>query len=272
AGIRYIKNDCNAALRWSGEADLIYENQRAVIAFYKSLTEKFPDLYIENCGSGGMRADYGMLKNFCLQSVSDQEIYYLNPPVLQGMLANVIPEQAGSWAYPYPNLFDTRGDLAEMRKTADLQADGRQTVFNMVNGLAGNVYLSGRIDYSDAYNDKLISEGLSFFKRIREFKNNASAVYPTGFADICDLGEFATLGLIGYGKDKMYLFFWKFKSAEKTFEVPLKKWAKGGVTVNVAYPSDSGITACVDGNVLRVNAGEDYSAAIFEIIFKGETV
>jgi alpha-galactosidase len=159
-GVRYIKNDFNAALRWTSDADVINENQRYAMQFYSELNEKFPDLYVENCGSGGMRADYGMLKNFCIQSTSDQEIYYYYPSIAQGMLANILPEHAGIWSFPYPNLFDLRSDEIAMEREAERCANGRQTVFNMVTAIAGNLYLSGRIDYADDFNSALIAEGI----------------------------------------------------------------------------------------------------------------
>lgn len=117
-GVRYIKNDFNAAIRWTTLSDVIAKNHRAAMAFYDGLKSAFPDLYLENCGSGAMRSDYGTLKHFCLQSTSDQELYYLNPPIAQGTLANILPEQAGIWAYPYPNLFDVRADARAMEEEA----------------------------------------------------------------------------------------------------------------------------------------------------------
>ena len=266
-GVRYIKNDFNAALRWITDAEAIRENQRAVIAFYARIRALFPDLYIENCGSGGLRSEYGMLKNFCVQSTSDQEIYYLYPPIVQGMLANILPEHAGVWAYPYPHLFDVRNDPTALDAEAERQADGRQTVFNMVSGIAGNLYLSGRIDRADEFNTMLISEGISLFKSLREFKANATPVYPNGFSDISDLGEFTTLGMISRDKKKLVLYFWRFEAESNEFKVPVGKWMKGDASVKRIYPAESSVSARVEGESVVISAGEDFSAAIFEVDF-----
>jgi len=268
-GVRYIKNDFNAALRWTSDADVVRENQRGAIDFYAGLKERFPDLILENCGSGGLRSDYGMLKNFSIQSTSDQEIYTLYPPIVQGALANILPEHAGIWAYPYPHLFDVRGSKDELQKEAERQADGRQTVFNMVSGMAGNLYLSGRIDYADNKNADLIKEGIEYFKQIRPFKYDATPVYPSGFSDISNQGEFATLGLINREKDGLLLFFWKFDGKKTDFTVPLKKWKKGEITVRRTYPENGNITASVDGGNLKISAKENYSASVFEVRFNG---
>lgn len=270
-GIRYIKNDFNAALRWITDANTIFENHRAAMNFYESLKAKFPDLYLENCGSGAMRSDYGTLKYFCTQSMSDQEIYYFNPPVLQGMFANILPEQAGVWAYPYPNLFEVRADKKALEEEAARQSDGRQTIFNMVNGLAGNLYLSGRLDCADRENLCLIGEGAALFKALRPFKERASAVYPNGFADISDLGEFTTLGLVDYEKTRMYLYFWRFNGKKSSFAVPLKKWLGAGAEIRRVYPEkDYGVRARLNGNFAEITADVPLSAAVFEIVLKGE--
>lgn len=272
-GVRYIKNDFNAAIRWTTLSDVIAKNHRAAMAFYDGLKAAFPDLYLENCGSGAMRSDYGTLKHFCLQSTSDQELYYLNPPIAQGTLANILPEQAGIWAYPYPNLFDVRADARAMEEEAARQKGGRQTIFNLVNGIAGNLYLSGRIDYADEENAALIAEGVRYFKSLRPFKARASAVYPVGFADISDLGEFTALGLIDDEKTKLVLFFWRFGGNGTNFRIPLKKWLGERAEIARAYPErDCGVGAMLNGKSLDVTAREPYSAAIFEIALKKEKI
>lgn len=270
-GIRYIKNDFNAALRWSTEASVIADNHRAAMEFYAELKETFPDLYLENCGSGAMRSDYGTLKHFCIQSVSDQELYRLYPPLVQGTLANILPEQAGIWAYPYPNLFDVRADAAALDAECARQEDGRQTVFNMVSAMAGNLYLSGRIDRADEKNASLIAEGIEVFKGMRAFKRGASAVYPNGFADIHKPYEFVTLGLLGEDGAKMYLFFWKGESKKSVFEVPLKKWNKGTIHCRRVYPCEEvdAVAELFDDRLL-VRAERPWSAAVFEIDFGEE--
>ena len=63
------------------------EYTRAVRSFYRELREEFPDLILENCGSGGLRSDYGMLRIFDVQSTSDQEIAANYPSIVQGALA-----------------------------------------------------------------------------------------------------------------------------------------------------------------------------------------
>ncbi len=265
-GVRYIKNDFNSALRWINDGKTLANNQRAAANLYKSLTQQFPDLFIENCGSGGMRAEYGMLKYFHIQSTSDQEIYYFNPPIIQGMVANMLPEHSGVWSYPMPKLFDVRQEEC-MQSVIQACKDGRETVFNMVNGMAGNLYLSGRVDCADEYNTSLIKRGVDIYKQIREFQKTATPVYPNGFADVSKLPEFTTLGMLSYDKKEMYLFFWRFGGKKDTFTVPLKKWKNGDVIVQKAYPEADGVSCIASGDKLQITAKTQFSSAIFKIIF-----
>ena len=161
----------------------------AVYSFVEELYQRFPDLLIENCGSGAMRSDHAMLKRCVIQSTSDQEIFFKNPSIIQGSLAVMPSAKAGIWAYPYhvdatPEEFHNP-DEAQVRANKILQcADGENTIFNMVTGNMGAMYMSGRLDWADEYNKKLIHEGTALFKKNREFIANAYPVYPTGMRPI----------------------------------------------------------------------------------------
>ena len=61
--------------------------------------------------------------------------------------------------------------------------DGEETIFNMVNGMLGCMYLSGRIDEADENNQKLIKQGVETYKKIRKYipNCNISADIIVGF-------------------------------------------------------------------------------------------
>jgi len=102
-----------------------------------------------------------------------------------------------------------------------------------------------------------------YFKSLRPFKARASAVYPVGFADISDLGEFTALGLIDCEKTKLVLFFWRFGGNGTNFRIPLKKWLGERAEIARAYPErDCGVGAELTDKVLAVTAREPCSAAI----------
>ena len=98
-GVGYIKNDYNDTVGAGADgfggssADGTLQHSRAFYSFIDEVREKHPELVIENCASGAMRQDYGILRHFHLQSFTDQEIYTRCPSILGGSLATVLPEQ-----------------------------------------------------------------------------------------------------------------------------------------------------------------------------------
>ena len=75
-----------------------------------------------------MRADFAMLELFDLQSTSDQQDFRLYPAIAAGAPVQMLPEQAGNWAYPQAWMSD------------------EEIAFTMVTGLSGRLYLSGFLD------------------------------------------------------------------------------------------------------------------------------
>lgn len=260
AGFRYIKNDYNHSIgigatnNYDGasaaegsivNADLFYR-------FIDSLYEQFPDLLIENCGGGAMRCDNKMLRRCYLQSTSDQELYFNNPSIVMGSSAVMPPEKAGIWAYPYPAIFpyDDQGryiPFAPDEGYVQKMADGRETVFNLVTGMCGFLYLSGRIDACDEKNLALVKEGVQFYKQIRQDISHSRPVYPLG---MLALGEKkpAALGLLSEGK--LLLAVWNLTDAPANIVLDLAAYLGAAPVLEQTYPAN---TACdLAGSTLTV--------------------
>ena len=86
-GVGYIKMDYNVDSLQGTEigADSfgqgLLEHNRAHLAWLEEILKRYPDLVIENCGSGGGRMDYAMLSRLQLQSMTDQEDYLKLPMI-----------------------------------------------------------------------------------------------------------------------------------------------------------------------------------------------
>ena len=72
-----------------------------------------------------MRMDFAMLSRLQLQSTTDQEDPAAYAPISVAAPMTVLPEQAGSWAYPSEDM------------------DDEQTAYVFSLGLLGRLYLSG---------------------------------------------------------------------------------------------------------------------------------
>lgn len=277
-GARFIKNDYNssvmlgAEMNGSSPAEGLKKHIESFYTFIDRIKKKYPDLYIENCGSGAMRCDTGTLRHFELQSTSDQEIYYLNPSIISGSCAYMAPEKAGIWAYPYPVSFYEKSKEADLfdEEYVNCRADGEETVFNMVNALCGTLYLSGRIDKADENNTKLIKEGVEVFKRYRSHICKAYPVWPKGMQSIADR-TCSSLGFISEDRKRMTLAVWKLEDRAEVIEVNLSKYFAGRkVRVELIYPSSifTEFVYNVNSGILSVRMLKNRTARFFEIVLE----
>lgn len=268
-GVRYIKNDYNQTTglgcdteNGSAAAGLI-EHTAAYIGFIDTITSDFPDLIIENCGSGGMRCDNGMLKHFHLQSISDQEDFTNNPSILRGVLACIPPEKAGVWSYPYPLCFEKRydADTAFDNEYLDIMSDGEQTAFNMAVGLFGAMNLSGHIEKCDRLNFDLIKKAIDIVKSDREFLLDAYPIF---------IGEQQQLFHDGFTvlvlKNKKRVRIGVFKNTDvSTVEFELGGKLGGCTELNEIYPKLNGdMSVKIENGKLLVHCDKRLAARVFE--------
>lgn len=283
-GVRYIKNDYNHStgpavdgLDGTASAQALREHSASFLSFIDGISAEYPDLMIENCGSGAMRCSHGVLSHFHLQSTSDQEYYDRYPSIIQGMGCLMPPEKAGIWAYPYPVDFHLRERYCEVYPGPDAAfldsfANGRQTSFNMVNGMMGLLYLSGRICYADEFNRKLIKDAVSAYKKNRPVLVGASPVYPDGFLPL-DGDGFTCYGLLNEKEKTLLLAVWRIRSSKTGYTVDLSRYARAvgsnAMTVKDEYPSIPGYLVTKDGLHLTVSFPDDTenSAVWVKVVF-----
>lgn len=245
-GFRFIKNDYNASIgigatnNYDGDspAEGAIVNADTFYGFVDSLYEKFPDLVIENCGSGALRCDNKMLRRCYLQSTSDQEFYFNNPSIVMGSMAVMPPEKAGIWSYPYPAMYPYKDGkyvpFAPDEEYIDRMKDGKETVFNMVTAMTGYLYLSGRIEFCDKKNLELVKEAVDFYKNIRKYISVSRPVFPLGMVEINEK-KTAALGLLS--EDKLLLAVWNITDKEETVKVPLSAYLRSDSKINAVYPT-----------------------------------
>ncbi|BBI35490.1 glycoside hydrolase family 36 protein [Cohnella abietis] len=243
-GATLIRNDCNDCIG-SGDnrdgqsaASGLLQNMRDFYSFIDEVRMKHPHILLENCSSGGMRSDYGMLSHFHLHSTSDQEHYADNPSIISGLLAAVLPEQAEFWAYPYPLVYDQMGNpgLVHTPSYIESMSSGEQTIFNMVNGLCGNMYLSGRIDAADSLNKQLIQEGTHLYKQYRSYLHQSYPVWPLGFVQIGNKQAWNCVGFADEEDGRLLLAVWRLGSAEPYQEITIPGWNGAEATLTQIYP------------------------------------
>ena len=227
-GVGYFKLDYNInpgpGTELDGEsagAGLLGHN-RAHLAWLERVLDRHPRVLLENCSSGAMRMDYAMLSRLQLQSTSDQQDPLRYPPIAAAAPLSVLPEQAASWAYPQP----------------DMSAE--QIAFTLCTGLAGRLYLSGRLDTMSQPQRDLVAEGVRVHKQMRSVLRVAVPFWPLGLPSWDD--PWICLGLRAPAGDA-YLVIWSRPAAggpaAGSVDLPLPPELVGR-SVRIAYPEAFG--------------------------------
>ena len=268
-GFRYLKNDYNGSTLSGcsidgsslGEGNNVYA--KAVRDFFVDIRKTYPDLILENCGSGAMRCDQGMLSIFSLQSITDEEGYLYMPSILAGSGAVMPPEKEGVWTYVYPQPQSPSLE-SEFNSPAYRQnrADGEETVFGMVTGMLGVMTWGGRLDCMDDKNKALVKEAAAVYKNCRSYVAEGFPIYPCGNVRKGD-GKNTAYGL--KKGSSILLAAWRFSEKENTLSIDLSRY--GNVrSANILYPSDlSGVEYTVEKNTLHITFAKNHSARLFEI-------
>ena len=170
-------------------------------------------------------------------------------------MAQLAPEKAGIWSYPCPLPYEEIKDFSGSDEWRARFADGEETIFNMVNGMCGVLYQSGRLDYADEYNLGLVRDGVAAYKRMRGDVMRSHPIMPTGMMTLGDTG-FAAAGLETEDRSRAYLAVWRVDGEGDSFTVDLSKYGYNKATA--WYPESTVCEMC--GGKLTVKLPKKYSA------------
>ncbi|ASS97000.1 glycoside hydrolase family 36 protein [Peribacillus simplex] len=253
-GVGYIKMDynINAGIGTEREADSfgdgLLEHNRAYLSWLDSIFDKYPDLVIENCGSGGMRMDYALLSRHSIQSVSDQTDYLKNGAIAAAAASLVTPEQCAVWSYPLK------------------EGDNEEVIFNMVNSLLLRIHQSGHLAEINSERLHLVKEAISYYKEIREYIANGNPIWPTGIPNL--ESPWMCFGL--QHDNKYFLAVWRLQGDNECFSIPLSQLEGLDTEVKLSYPlnGDAQVKWNKDNGTLTVCIPKQNAARIFEVTVK----
>lgn len=220
-GVGYIKMDYNinagvgTGHKADSAADGLLEHNRAYLSWVDGVFVRYPELVIENCGSGGMRMEYSLLARHSIQSVTDQEDYRKMAAIACNCMTAVPPEQAAIWSYP----------LAD--------GDEEETIFNMVNALLMRVHQSGHLAELPAPRRALVKEGLELHRSICGWLKTALPVWPLGLASFSDACHCVGLQC---EDGSLYLAVWNLH-CDEAIRLPLAKLVSGTPQAECIYPA-----------------------------------
>ncbi len=252
-GVGYIKMDynINAGIGTETDADSfgdgLLQHNRAYLAWMDALFERYPDLVIENCSSGGMRMDYAMLSRQSIQSTSDQSDYVKYAAIAASSPAALTPEQSAIWSYPL------------------CEGDDEEVVFNMVNALLLRVHQSGHLAELSPRRKELVKEALDYYKSIRREIPEALPFWPLGLPTNQD--DWICLGLQSRHRDRVYLAVWRIRGDDDRILLPIERLRGYETDVRCAYPqiNDSSWGWNAEEGQLTVRMPSVTTARLFEL-------
>jgi alpha-galactosidase len=266
-GVDYIKIDYNQCSGTGTEinsdslGDGQLEHNRAYIRFIERVREKYPNLVLEACASGGNRLDYETLRVHSLTSTSDQTDFRRYPFIVGNIFAAVLPEQAGVWAYPIDSVLfvpEVQGNFEAEFAYINGKLTADAVAINMVSALLGRMHLASRLQYLDGEKFALVREGVSYYKSLTPFKRKAVPYLPLGFTDFSR--NFVCAGL--RSDDRLILAVWNLNGSRHV-ELPLENLTLN--KVSIGYPLSSDLRFSASQNTLVLDFSRDWQAAVLEL-------
>ena len=242
--------DCGPGSDYQSDSlgDGLLKHNRAYIKWLNEVMDKYPNLTIENCGSGGCRMDYEILKYCPIQSTSDQTDYRKYPYLACNVLTACTPEQAAVWSYPL-------NDYEKVMPTDEV------VVMNMCNAMLGRIHLASFINKLPKRQLDIIKEGIRYYKSLVEYKKNALPIFPNGTSRFFDK---EVVGGLSY-ENRIILGVWNTSNKPRKIKVNLQKYHIKNV--KVGYPISLNTKYQFDEvkQELIVSFDEDFGARIFEL-------
>ena len=219
-GIDYIKIDYNINIGIGTEIDAdspgdgLLQHNRAYLSWLDGVWERYPDLIIESCASGGMRMNNSMLSRHSIQSCTDQTDYKLLGVIAASCLTAVTPEQCVTWSYP----------------TQD--ADDEEIIFNMVNTMLMRICQSGPLAGFSPSKLALVKEGITCYKKIRDDIRHSLPYWPLGLPKFTH--PWASLALKNGSSN--YVAVWRRETDQTDCSLPILHLRGKSVKVECIYP------------------------------------
>ena len=164
------------------------QNMQGTLDFFRSMRESIPDLWIENCSSGGHRLEPSLMGATDMASFSDAHECPEIPIIAAQLHRLILPGQSQIWAV--------------LRAKDSL----RRINYSLVNTFLGVMCLSGDVADLSAVQWAKVDEGICFFKAVRGIiRDGVSAFHgqvsrswrhPEGWQAVCRTAGGETLTVV----------------------------------------------------------------------------
>ena len=167
-GFEYIKIDYNIDSAPGCTTDTesspgqgLHANRMAYYDWLDGIRRRYPGLIIENCSSGGMRLEYGMLSRTDMASITDQGDYRLIGGILYNVSKLISPDQCGAWSWLEDHF------------------DEDTCAFALSNSMAGRMHISGDLLHGGEMKKTLLQQAVAFYKQYRHILPSSTVYHHT---------------------------------------------------------------------------------------------
>lgn len=179
-GIEFIKFDFNADCMYDNRNSSFYRYHIGHRNFIRKLREKYPDMYIQNCASGGTRMDLGQSTYFDGVWFSDNQNLFDDIKIIRNTLLRLPPSVIERWAVlksvdGFPTVYSSgkRADRLFTVKGATWQDAETVRIDYVKNFLSGGpIGLSCDIYSLMPYIKEQLKEHIEEYKKMRAFYEN----------------------------------------------------------------------------------------------------
>ena len=225
----------------------IHAHRMAYYAWLDALRRRHPGLIIENCSSGGMRLEYGMLSRSDLSSITDQNDFRIVGAINYNVTKVIHPSQCGVWSFICDDFSD------------------EDFLFALTNSMLGRIHLSGDFKNLSESKKAILQEGVDFYKRYRHLLAGAKTYHHTGSPAYADeVQPLRAFELRGRNDEETVLCVQRPNCPEESLTVRIKGLRKGRYRIE-AFPAavmaDRSAEELEEG--LRVELPRPYSAKVF---------
>ena len=243
-GIEYFKFDYNidagigTEINSDSFGDGLYESGLAAVTWIDEIQAKHPNLIIENCSSGGMRADYMQLQHYSVQSLTDVWENRFMVQLAAAAPTGVLPEQGCVWCLP----------RTEFTK--------EQIASTIVNAMFRRIHLSGKTAWLSDEQKAVLHEGIKVYKETRHLVDKLVPFYPIG---IPSASSDATVHCVGFRNDENCFITVTNMGEKADINIPLDFTP---IKVEIIYPTSISCDTAAGKNNVKVTLEQNQGVVI----------
>ena len=180
-GIGYLKNDYNVEVGEKFDSadpdhpgDVLYRHLAGLYSWFDEVRAAYPNLILENCASGGLRFDLGLLARTHQTWISDESRAVPSVQLVYGATVEFPPEACLHWM-----LYGRSLDLPRQTSESVKQVEPGWWDFMLRVPMNGAFGISGRLLEWDSALKQRARENIALYKRVRPIIAGADVYHLT---------------------------------------------------------------------------------------------